>query len=161
MKKFSILFLTALFSLSALELKAQNTPTSRSSATFIDWCESYSDSTRKAKETSKPILLLFTGTTWCPACMRLEKMVLSKPEFVQGLGDKLLFYKAEFPQPTPQGIENSPDKFLMDRYNITQFPTMVVVDSNGKQLFRVDYMGTDVNAYVNQLNQKLAQFQSR
>src|SRR5689334_11822900 len=86
MKKFAILFFMALFSLSSLELKAE------SNSPFIDWCESYSDSTKQSKATSKPIVILFTGTNWCPACKRLEKSVLNNPKFIQAVNDKFLFY---------------------------------------------------------------------
>lgn len=147
MKKIVTMFMTTMFMFIAFQLPAQTSDL---------WCETYSDSIKQANEKNKPLLILFTGTAWCPACMKLERDVLNKPEFAKGVGDKFIFYKAEFNEPTPQGIANSPDKFLMDRYQVDKFPTMVVVNGNGQLLFTVNYK-SGVQAYISELNQKLGQ----
>ena len=160
---FSTMSLNAYPTNSPTNSSANNTRTNTSSAAqdrsnnakIIDWCENYTDSVRQAKELSKPLLILFTGTGWCPACIKLEREVLQKPEFIQGVNDNFVFYKAEFTDPSPEGLNSNPDSALLDRYQVNAFPTILVVDNNGKQLFTVDYKAGGADAYVREINQKL------
>lgn len=157
MKLLKTLLVSSLITICSLDLAAQQQkPSKSSSSDQLDWCETYSESMQRSKSSSKPMLILFTGTTWCPACMKLEKEVIKNPSFAQAVSEKFVFYKAEFSSPKPQDISSSPDQFLMERYNITQFPTMVVTDPNGKQLFKVDYKPGGASAYINELNMKLS-----
>ena len=151
---------TALISLPALQLPAQQTPPSyhtpsMASKGYLDWCDTYSESIAKAKASSKPLLILFTGSGWCPACLKLEKEILVKPEFIQGVANHFVFYKSEFSDPSPQGLAANPDSVLLDRYNIKFFPTILVVDSNGNQLFTLGYQAGGAAAYVSELTKKL------
>lgn len=131
-----------------------------SSNAEVNWCETYSDSIRRAQNQSKPLLILFTGTSWCPACMKLEREVLRKPEFARAVANNFVFYKAEFNDPSPEALENSPDKVLIDRYKVEAFPTIVVVDASGNQLFTVNYKAGGPQVYTNELNQKLQAFRN-
>lgn len=184
MRNITTVLLSAFFSFSAMHLAAQNynpttTNTPRASApqnqnysvqpsnnqnfsskAEINWCESYSDSMKFAKGQSKPLLILFTGTAWCPACMKLEREVLNKPEFARAVANNFVFYKAEFNDPSPEALESSPDKVLIDRYNIEAFPTIVVIDTNGNQLFTVNYKAGGPQVYANELNQKLQNYRN-
>jgi thioredoxin-related protein len=161
MKKITIGLLSAFLSLSTLQVSAQVVPPApKTNYATINWCDSYSDSVRQAQAKSKPLLILFTGTAWCPACIKLEREVLNRSDFANAVGDKLVFYKAEFNDPSPEALESTPDKVLLDRYNVSAFPTMVVVDHTGRQLFTVPYTGGKANDYVNDINQKLQSYQS-
>lgn len=134
-----------------------NTSQQMSSNQFneIDWCESYTDSIQKAKTLSRPLLILFTGTGWCPACIKLEREVLSKTQFIQALANRFVFYKAEFMDPSPEGLNSNPDSVLLDRYQVDTFPTIAVIDGNGRLLFKINYKAGGPEAYINEINQKL------
>lgn len=148
----------------ASQLTAQNMSTANPNMqnaprNTIDWCEDYSKSKELSQRNSKPILILFTGTSWCPACMKLEREVINNPRFAQAVGNNFIFYKAEFSEPTEEAMMRSPDKALVDRYGIKAFPTMIVIDGNGKQLFTVNYRAGGVDSYAQELNQKLQAYQ--
>jgi thiol-disulfide isomerase/thioredoxin len=128
-----------------------------SSLGSINWVKSYSDAVALSQSTSKPIVILFTGSSWCPACMKLEREVISNPEFAKAVGQKFVFLKAEFPNYSEGSMMSSPYKALLDRYGVDAFPTMVVVNANGQQLFRVNYRNGGVRAYAQELLQKLNQ----
>jgi len=93
---------------------------------------------------------LFTGTTWCPACMRLERDVISRSEFAQALSQRFIFLKAEFPDYSEGGVQASPFKNLLDRYRVDAFPTMLVVNTNGQPLYSVPYQTGGLQAYIQQ-----------
>ena len=69
MKKF-LMLLSAVFSLalSAAEIKWQNDMASASEA---------------AKKEKKPIIMLFTGSDWCPPCMKMERTTWKDAKVVE------------------------------------------------------------------------------
>ena len=87
--------------------------------------------------------------------MKLEKEVLQKPEFNRALANNFIFYKAEFTDPSPEGLNSTPDSALLDRYNIDVFPTILVVDGNGQQLFTINYKTGGPDVYIREINGKL------
>jgi thiol:disulfide interchange protein len=121
----------------------------------INWLRSYSEAVALSQSTSKPIAILFTGTGWCPACMKLERTVLTHPEFAQAVGQKFVFLKAEFPDYSEPAVMASPYKPLLDRYGVNAFPTIVVINANGQQLYTVNYREGGAQAYAQELLQKL------
>ncbi len=126
----------------------------------INWLRSYSEAVALSQSTSKPIVILFTGTGWCPACMKLEREVITRPEFAQAVGQRFVFLKAEFPDYSEPAVMASPYKSLLDRYGIDAFPTIVVINANGQQLYRVNYREGGPQMYAQELLQKLNQMQA-
>lgn len=123
----------------------------------INWLRSYSDAVALSQSTSKPIAILFTGTGWCPACMKLERTVLAHPDFAQAVAQKFVFLKAEFPDYSEPAVIASPYKPLLDRYGVNEFPTIIVVNANGQQLYRVSYREGGPQVYAQELLQNLNQ----
>jgi thioredoxin-related protein len=158
MKKTMALLLGTLLLSSTIPLAAQNYPSNYSnyaagsySSGQINWINNYADAARQAQMSGKPILILFTGTSWCPACMKLEREVLSKPQFAQAVGDKFIFVKAEISDYTGgMGSSYGP---LLQRYGIEAFPSIVIVDANGQQISRVEYQAGGPEMYIRQLSQ--------
>lgn len=155
MKKMITALLSALCLCSTFQGFAQPSSTSHS-VNSINWNSNYNEASKLAQTSSKPLLILFTGSTWCPACIQLEREILSRPEFAQAIGDKFVFYKAEFD--ATGDMTHSQNKMLFDRYGVEVFPTIVVVNSSGQKLFNVYYQsGGNVNSYVRQLTQGISQ----
>lgn len=44
---------------------------------------------------------------------------------------------------------------LLNRYQVSSFPTMVVVNASGQLLFEVPYQNADVDAYLQEILSKL------
>lgn len=89
--------------------------------------------TATAKKT--PILLLFTGSDWCPPCMRMEKEVFNTPEFENYAKADIAFVKLDFPRRSAQSEEiKTRNEALAQKFGITGFPTMVLLSSSGKEL---------------------------
>ena len=47
------------------------------------WLTDAAQASKIAKEQNKDLLLLFTGSDWCPPCMKLEEEVFSQADFLQ------------------------------------------------------------------------------
>lgn len=158
MRKMIQLFLFSTMTLGTSLLTAQTFNPSQSTvqstpAGQINWLNSYSDAVSSSQSTSKPIVILFTGTSWCPACMKLERDVIANPEFIRAVGDKFVFLKAEFPDYSERAIKASPFKPLMDQYGVNQYPTMVVINANGQKLATVNYRNGAARSYADELLQ--------
>ncbi len=161
MKKFMTVLLSGFLAFSAVDLSAHGEEISHAagsyySSTHIHWLSNYSDAIREAQASSKPILILFTGTNWCPACQKLERDALSKPEFAQAIGNRFVFLKINIQRPE-DAVLDSPYKTLIDRYGIEAYPSMIVVDANGQKLFSVNYRSGGPDIYARELIQRLNQ----
>jgi thioredoxin-related protein len=88
----------------------------------------------KAKAEKKSVLVEFTGSDWCPPCIAMRKNVFSKKEFVDGASKKFILVELDFPKADKEVAEkNQP---LAEKYKIEGFPTVVLLDSEGKEFTR-------------------------
>ena len=87
------------------------------------WGKSLKSAQKQSEETGLPIVLLFTGTSWCGYCVKLEKEVLSKKEFKQGMDGVAIGVKFEF---SSSDFSKSKEA---KTYKVTGVPAMVVVDA--------------------------------
>ena len=55
-----------------------------------DWLTSLPKALEQAKADQKVVMLDFTGSDWCPPCMRLKKEVFMKPEFAEYASKNLI-----------------------------------------------------------------------
>lgn len=164
MKKIHSLYFAAMMLFSTAFLAAQGnqgTPSQNNGSSVpnasnqIQWLSDYAQAISQSASSSKPIVILFTGTGWCPACMKLEREVLKNPEFTNAVAQKFIFLKADFPDYSEDAMMSSVYKPLMDRYHVNAFPTIVVIDAGGQKLYTVNYQTGGARVYAQELLQKL------
>ena len=114
------------------------------------WITDVPKALEQAKSEKKMVLLDFTGSDWCPPCKALHKNVLTSEEFSKFAKDNLVLVDLDFPKAKPQSDElKAANKELSKKYGIKGFPTIIVLDADGKELFRkVGYGGTPAAEYV-------------
>ena len=114
------------------------------------WLTDVPKAMEQAKSQKKLVLLDFTGSDWCPPCKALHKNVLTSEEFSKFAKDNLVLVDLDFPKAKPQSDElKAANKELSKKYGIKGFPTIIVLDADGKELFRkVGYGGTPAAEYV-------------
>jgi thioredoxin-related protein len=112
------------------------------------WLTDLSQAQAKAKAEKKMVLADFTGSDWCPPCKALHKNVLSSPEFLSYAKDNLVLVEIDFPRTKPQSAElKKANKELAKKHDISGYPTVIVFDSNGKELLKdVGYDGKSKGA---------------
>lgn len=87
-----------------------------------------------AKKEKKMVMLEFTGSDWCPPCIRMKKEVFSKKEFMDGAKENFVLVHLDFPRGDAALKEkNQP---LAEKYEIEGFPTIILLDSDGKEFTR-------------------------
>ncbi len=146
-----ILFLTFLCALTfsfAAPSSAKNEDSASKSK--LDWNLDFDKALEKSKKENKPILILFTGSDWCPPCKNLEKTVISSRDFEKFAKTDVILVYCDF----PRGKEISEDqkkhnKSLQGRFGVGGFPTVVIYNSKSEKSDKtVGYSGDDAKAYI-------------
>lgn len=98
------------------------------------WSTDLDKAIEQAKAENKSVLVEFTGSDWCPPCIAMRKNVFSKKEFVDAASKKFVLVELDFPKGDKELSEkNQP---LAEKYQIEGFPTVVLLDSEGKEFTR-------------------------
>lgn len=67
---------------------------------------------------------------WCPSCRKLDREVFSNQEVQQALNERFVFARIEYESKTGEAFR--------ERYNVSSFPTLLVLDSQGNLLTQID-----------------------
>ncbi len=104
------------------------------------WGTDFNKALAQAKAEKKLILLDFTGSDWCPWCIKLDKEIFSKPEFTKFAKDNLVLVELDFPKtkPLPANLQQQNDK-LQQQFKVDGFPTVVVLNAKGKKIGELGY----------------------
>ncbi len=104
------------------------------------WLTDYKQAQQQAKSNKKVMLLDFTGSDWCGWCIKLDKEVFSKPEFQEYANKNLVLVELDFPRRKEiSATERSQNEELAQEHGVQGFPTLIVLDSNGKKMGELSY----------------------
>jgi protein disulfide-isomerase len=124
------------------------------------WQTDFAIAKTLAAQEDRPILALFDGSDWCPWCIRLRDEVLSTSDFAAYAGAKLVLFEADFPvHKDLPAAEVKQNNILVERYGIEGFPTVLILDKEGKELARTGYKPGGGTTYVEHLKTLLADAQ--
>lgn len=118
-----------------------------------EWLTDLPKALDKAKADKKMVFMDFTGSDWCPPCQALHKTVLTSAEFEKFAKDNLILVEVDFPQGTEQTEElKASNKELAKKYEVEGFPTVIVLNAQGKQLTKkMGYTGESAGDFVAEL----------
>jgi thioredoxin-related protein len=100
------------------------------------WLTKMDKAKEEAKATGLPILVLFTGTTWCPYCIKLEKEVFAEKEFKDFANQNLVLLILDFPAGGKGGRK---EEELQKEFGVKGFPTYFLVNAAGDKLAKGGY----------------------
>ena len=100
------------------------------------------------------MLVNFTGSDWCGYCIQLDRAILSQPLFKDYADKNLILVEIDFPRRKPQSVEvKKQNAELAERYQIEGFPTLVLLNGDGKTLWRYDALYTgDITEFLAELD---------
>jgi thioredoxin-related protein len=120
------------------------------------WMQDFAKAKSTAAEKKLPILALFTGSDWCPWCIKLNSEILSTDDFKTFAKDNLVLFIADFPRKSEQSKEiKKQNQDLADKYKVEGFPTVVLMDAAGKELGRLGYQEGGGKVFVESLKKLL------
>ncbi len=104
------------------------------------WDDDYDKALAKAKAEKKMVLLDFTGSDWCPWCIKLDGEVFSKADFKTYAKENLVLVEVDFPNGKRQTkkLKQQNDK-LKEEFGVKGFPTVIVLNSEGKKVGQLGY----------------------
>lgn len=121
------------FAMSALAAAATSTP-----GGFTD---NLDEALARAKANKRPVVAVFSGSDWCVWCKRLEKEVLSTEVFRK---DATNAYELVYiDNPNDKGLLSEHAKkcneTLTSTYEVSGFPTVLILDGDGKRVAELGY----------------------
>jgi thioredoxin-related protein len=122
-------------------------------ASDLNWSADFSRALVQARADDKMVLLDFTGSDWCPWCIKFDHDVLSTDQFAAYAQNKLELVLVDFPRHNPQSdVLKQANRALAKRYNVNGFPTFVLVNYAGNELGRqVGYGKGEPGAFISEL----------
>ena len=102
--------------------------------TLEGWSTDLDKALAEAKAAKKSVLVEFTGSDWCPPCIAMRKNVFSKKEFVQAASKNFILVELDFPKADKALADKN--KPLAEKYKIEGFPTVILLDPEGKEFDR-------------------------
>lgn len=107
----------------------------------------------KAKADGKLVYACFSGSDWCGWCVRLEREVLGKSEFVNGVKDDFILVFIDSPRNKSLLSEDAKksNKALAKKYGIRGYPTALILDGDGNTVGKTGYRKGGAEEYVKHL----------
>lgn len=122
-------------------------------ASAVEWLTDLPKALEQAKKEHKQVLMDFTGSDWCPPCKALHKNVLTSADFEKYAKANLVLVLVDFPHHDSQtDDQKQANKSLAEKYDVDGFPTIIVLDEDGKKLSKdVGYDGTGPAEFIAKL----------
>ena len=139
--------------LRAIGLVLSLLPFNSARAEELTWQTDFVQASKDAAKEHKYILLDFTGSDWCPWCIKMDKEVFSQAEFSNFAAQNLILVKLDFPREAKQSAaEKKQNADLAKKYGIEGFPTYILLDPGGKEVRRqIGYLQGGATAVIDWL----------
>ncbi len=119
--------------------------------------ENFEQAKKEAAAFKQPIFAFFTGSDWCGWCMKLRSEVIDTKEFGKFAADNLVLFEADFPRGKKQADSiKKQNEELAAKYGVRGYPTVFLLDAEGKELGKTGYKAGGGEAYVNHLKELLS-----
>jgi thioredoxin-related protein len=112
----TFLFSTLLFISSSLFSQVQK----------LTWHTDLEKAIEISTKEKKNLMLFFTGSDWCGWCIRLQKEVFYKPEFIEWANKNVILVDIDFPRnKSKQSIElQQQNNLLQQQFGVQGYPTI-------------------------------------
>jgi protein disulfide-isomerase len=117
------------------------------------WLTDLPKAEAQAKAENKIVLVDFTGSDWCGWCIKFKKEVLDTVEFQEYAAKNVVLVELDYPHKKVQADDlKKANAALKTQYNVHGFPTLLVLDKDGKEIGRqVGYSKGGPQAFIAKL----------
>jgi len=118
------------------------------------WTTNYEKAMEQANTENKAVLLNFTGSDWCPWCIKMKNETLDKPVFKDYAKQNLVLMMVDFPNQLPQpAFVKAQNEKLSKQFKVGGFPAFILLSKSGQVLWRQDgYLEGGPDAFLAQIN---------
>ena len=123
-------------------------------STPVGWTDDYDAALKKAAAERKFLVADFSGSDWCGWCKRLDREVFDTEMFRKEATNRFVLLMID----TPMNKSLLSDKAktqnpaLVKKYAIRGFPTVLMLDQNGKVVHQTGYQAGGPVPYLEMLN---------
>lgn len=119
------------------------------------WQSDFEAAKAQAAKEKKPILVNFTGSDWCIYCKLLGKEVFDTNEFKKEAPKQFVLVELDYPHSKELSKEiKEQNAKLRKTYQVSGFPTVLVVDPKGELIARTGYRkGSSPEKYIKTLGE--------
>jgi protein disulfide-isomerase len=122
----------------------------------LNWENNLEKAIEQAKKENKAVLVNFTGSDWCIWCKRLSSEVFQQKAFKDYADESLVLVMLDFPKDKPQSDETKAyNNNLAQKYGIQGFPTILIIDGEGKLVGQTGYLPGGPEKYVENIKSYL------
>ena len=102
------------------------------------WTEDFEAAKQQAAKEGKLILMDFSGSDWCGWCKKMDEDVFTKDRFVREASKKFVLVSVDSPRDKSilSALARKQNKALAETYDVRGYPTVVIVDPDGKEVKR-------------------------
>ena len=153
MRWFFIAIVGAMIAVSIVQWRQSAvSPAEEAAIARLDWLTDFDAAQARSRAENKPLLIDFTGSDWCPPCMRLRKEVFSTPEFADYAAKNLVLLEVDFPKrKTLPPAQQAANDALALQFGVEGFPTILVMSPGGKILGQLGSVGGCAMAFIAEL----------
>jgi protein disulfide-isomerase len=120
----------------------------------LNWHINLQEAIEIAQTENKNILVNFTGSDWCIWCKKLSAEVFSKEKFSEYASENLVLVKLDFPRKKQLPEEEQQYNYqLLTKYGVRGFPTILLMDSNGKLVRQTGYVQGGAENYIKHIKE--------
>ena len=116
------------------------------------WVTDFEAAKASAKAGGKYLLVDFTGSDWCGWCIKLKDEVFSKAHFKAEAPKNFILVELDFPKSkklSPKLTEQNAK--LRDKYGVSGYPTILLMDAEGKVFAKTGYLAGGPEKYIEHL----------
>jgi thioredoxin-related protein len=127
--------------LAALGMAFFNLSSPLGASTPEGWTSDFTSAQARATEQEQAMLLMFTGSDWCGWCKTMHKEILDTPTFMEWASENIVLVYVDFPRKDYRSeAVKLQNENLDEKYNVTGYPTLILINSQGDELTRLSYM---------------------
>jgi len=122
-------------------------------STPVGWTDDYDAALKRAAAEKKLIVADFSGSDWCGWCMRLDKEVFDTETFRKDATNRYVLLMIDTPQDKSMLSEKAKTQnpALLKKYAIRGFPTVLMLDKDGKVVHQTGYQRGGPASYLEML----------
>lgn len=96
------------------------------------WLTDLPAAMQKAAKENKLVLIDFTGSDWCSACVQLRRNVLDNPDFRAYADERFVLMEVDLPQRKSfDPVLRAKNEAIAARYGVAAYPTILVLNPQG------------------------------
>jgi thioredoxin-related protein len=116
------------------------------------WLTDLNAGRAQAQQEGKFVMINFTGSDWCPWCIKLRQEVFSQPEFEAFASKNLVLVEIDFPKRTPQPVAvQKANSSLVAQFKVDGFPTLIFLNPQGRVVHRGGYQPGGAKPFVQEM----------